>query len=316
MRLQRRMALQTMNRFGYAKDPDDAYVTVIQNAFINHYMLKARGDYVKVYLYGLKLCSSAKPPFPSNAQIAATLDMTEHDVISAWKYWEEQGIIYINTDYGEVEIEYRNLASAILTGTLNKPKPKAELSTRSREMILDIEEKLNAPLNANDALEIQEWVDRYNLSPETIVLLASDSIDRGKLSIRYWRVIAESFRKQGISRYDEAVSFINERDAFNKNLKEVLNCLGQYRNPTAKERSLYEKWRSEYSFSHEDIMKGCEQAYHPTFASLDSVLSAVFKGEEPAKSAKRLPRSQQRPKMENDFDYDIDWVDEKLFGEK
>ena len=40
------------NRFEFNKEADDVGFTVVENAFINHFMPKARGDYVKVYLYG------------------------------------------------------------------------------------------------------------------------------------------------------------------------------------------------------------------------------------------------------------------------
>ena len=45
-----------MNRFELVTSHDDLGVTPIENIFINHYMPMARGDYVKVYLYGLKRC--------------------------------------------------------------------------------------------------------------------------------------------------------------------------------------------------------------------------------------------------------------------
>ena len=59
-----------MNRFEYLQEVDDLGVTIVQNAFLNHYMPKARGDYVKVYLYGLKCCGQGKA-FPTNAELAA-----------------------------------------------------------------------------------------------------------------------------------------------------------------------------------------------------------------------------------------------------
>jgi hypothetical protein len=73
-----------MNHFEYEQNIDDLGVTVIENAFLNHYMPNARGDYVKVYLFGLKVCAGQNQ-FPTNLQIAQALKLTESDVINAWK---------------------------------------------------------------------------------------------------------------------------------------------------------------------------------------------------------------------------------------
>ena len=79
-----------MNRFEYTSDIDDMGRTVVENAFINHYMPKARGDYVKVYLYGLKCCFSPEGCRTDNPAIAEALRISEEDVVKAWQYWEKR----------------------------------------------------------------------------------------------------------------------------------------------------------------------------------------------------------------------------------
>ena len=78
------------------REIDDMGITPVENSFLNHYMSKARGDYVKVYLYGLKCCFQGSSEFPSNSEIADFLMIEEDDVMKAWKYWEKQGLSLIN----------------------------------------------------------------------------------------------------------------------------------------------------------------------------------------------------------------------------
>ena len=61
------------------REIDDMGITPVENSFLNHYMSKARGDYVKVYLYGLKCCFQGSSEFPSNSEIADFL-MIEEDL--------------------------------------------------------------------------------------------------------------------------------------------------------------------------------------------------------------------------------------------
>ena len=61
-----------MNRFEFINNNDDIGVTIVENIFINHFMPMARGDYVKVYLYGLKCTQNPISEMPSNKKIANT----------------------------------------------------------------------------------------------------------------------------------------------------------------------------------------------------------------------------------------------------
>ena len=65
--------------------------TVVANEFLDKYMPKANGDYVKVYLYLLKNRVSGIDV----ETIAERLELTEGDVRRAIRYWEEQGIVSV-----------------------------------------------------------------------------------------------------------------------------------------------------------------------------------------------------------------------------
>ena len=64
-------------------------VTVVSNEFIDNYMARANGEYVKVYLYILRNGGRAD----SVADIADALNHTEADVRRALVYWEQEGVL-------------------------------------------------------------------------------------------------------------------------------------------------------------------------------------------------------------------------------
>ena len=73
---------------GY-KDQFELDATLIANEFLERYMPKANGDYVKVYLY-IKYRQANGIDYGS---IAEALQLTEGDVRRAVQYWFEQGVL-------------------------------------------------------------------------------------------------------------------------------------------------------------------------------------------------------------------------------
>ena len=68
--------------------------TPIENIFINDFMPMANGTYVKVYLLGYKYAYDRDSNIEvDNETIAKHLDIPLDDVLRAWDFWEEKGII-------------------------------------------------------------------------------------------------------------------------------------------------------------------------------------------------------------------------------
>lgn len=73
--------------------PFSGGVTIIPNQFIEHYMIHANGEFVKIYLY-LMHTSETHLDLSLN-QIADALNCTEADVLRALKYWEKEGLLTV-----------------------------------------------------------------------------------------------------------------------------------------------------------------------------------------------------------------------------
>ncbi len=66
--------------------------TAVSNAFIDGYMADANGEFVKVYLYLLRLLDGRDMEF-SVSFLADRLNNTEKDVLRALSYWEKLGLL-------------------------------------------------------------------------------------------------------------------------------------------------------------------------------------------------------------------------------
>ena len=84
-------------------------ITPVKNIFIDHYMVQANGEYVKIYLYLLRCMNG--PQLSSSLsinQFADTFDCTEKDILRALKYWENAGLL-------TMEFSGEQLSSILLT---------------------------------------------------------------------------------------------------------------------------------------------------------------------------------------------------------
>lgn len=75
--------------------------TLIPNFFIDQYLPKANGEFVKVYLVLLRYMSTGQLDF-SLARIADHLLMTESDILRALRYFQQEGLLTLSYDNNEL----------------------------------------------------------------------------------------------------------------------------------------------------------------------------------------------------------------------
>lgn len=71
--------------------------TLVSNEFIDYYMSKANGEFVKVYLFLLRHLDNSGSTL-TIASIADCLDHTERDILRAFRYWESEGLLSLEKD--------------------------------------------------------------------------------------------------------------------------------------------------------------------------------------------------------------------------
>ena len=67
-------------------------ITPVENQFILEYLPGAKGEYVKVYLFGLLCCYHPRKETDLNT-ISRELGMSEEEILAAFRYWERRGIV-------------------------------------------------------------------------------------------------------------------------------------------------------------------------------------------------------------------------------
>lgn len=84
------------------------HTTLVDNDFIDCHMVKANGEFVKVYLFLLRHLNAPSAVLTVSA-IADSLDNTEKDILRALNYWEKEGLLslqYDESDHSLCGIEF------------------------------------------------------------------------------------------------------------------------------------------------------------------------------------------------------------------
>ena len=257
--------------------------TVLENEFIDQYMVKANGEYVKVYLLLLRYFGSPSGA-PGISQIADLLECTEKDVIRALNYWKKEGLL-----------DYETAAST--DSAEEKPAPKVtpvkepvtpasvpniqEYKNRRefKELLFVAEQYLGKTLSVSDIDAITYFYDTLKMSADLIEYLIEYCVENGHKSMHYIQKVALSWHEHKISTVSEAK---NNSLMYNKNCYSVLNAYGiKGRAPAASEIAYIKKWNDEYCFSLELILEACSRTmstiHQPNFEYTDSILKNWFK---------------------------------------
>ena len=260
-------------------------VTVLENEFIDRYMPKANGEYVKDYLMLLRhLDESASLPAPS--RLADLLECTEKDILRAFKYWEGQGLLEYKEEatdrslQAEVSPSEASLTVAPVSGT-DKSVNTGKHGNRKefKELLFVAEQYLGKTLSATDINAITYFYETLQMSADLIEYLIEYCVENGHKSIHYIQKVALSWHSQDIRTAEQAKT---NSVLYNKNCYSILNAYGiKGRAPAASEIAYIRKWHEEYAFSLEIILEACDRTmnmiHQPNFEYTDSILKNWYK---------------------------------------
>ncbi len=246
-------------------------VTPVENQFIQEYLPGAKGDHVKVYLYGLMRCYHPEENM-SPAQMARELDMSEEDILSAYRYWERRGIVRRISD-DPVEYRYINLKQKSLT---SDPviDPKFEAFTRDLYGVFDQDRRLHG----GEISSCYEWVEEMKLEPEAVIMLLKHMAKvKGKnFRIRDAEKLAVRMASEGILSAEDAETFLSQDREVCEGTRAVLKRLGKKNLPSEDQLTLYRKWTRDWGFSRDAVLTACaDTVAMPSMETLDTVLRKI-----------------------------------------
>ncbi len=272
--------------------------TIVENDFIDQYMVKANGEYVKVYLLLLRHLNDPDTSL-TISELADCLECTEKDILRALKYWAKAGLLKI--DYDEAEnicgltigqgIEETGKTSEPKaeepggsipekTSATGKPKRTASKSTATanqnklRQLYFVAEQYIGKPLSVAEIQKINYFFDTLNFSTDLIEYLIEYCVENGHKSMRYIESVAHAWADEGLTTVAEAKS---RSSLYHKDYFAVLKAFGiSGRNPAPIEVNYIKKWTDEYGFTIDIVLEACNRTISntakPDFKYADSIL--------------------------------------------
>jgi DnaD/phage-associated family protein len=252
-----------------SKDKAQNQKLILDNLFVSDYMPYAPEMCVKVYLAGLSLASTS--PDNSPDMIADKLGVKTDEVLSAFKYWEDQGIISM-LSLSPPLVEYKEIESAARrVKTFNKSKYKA------------FNDQLHAMLPGRAMLpaEYSEYynaIESLHVEPEAMLAIIAYCVRKKGDTVGYPYVLAvtRNLAAEGYTTFERINERLSEFDLYDGEIKAVIKALGQRRQPDVDDKRYYIKWTKQLRFTPETVIKVAKSMKKGGVERLDALLTRYF----------------------------------------
>ena len=247
-------------------------ITPVENQFILEYLPEARGDYVKVYLYGLMRCYHPEKDMNLDA-MGHELNMTHEDILAAFRYWERRKLVRRVSDKPPVW-QYVNIKQLILTDDpVNDPEYEEFCSA-----LYDTFGKMRR-LHGSELNTCFEWHEDLNIPTEVIIMLLNHMVEIKGRNFRISDAAKTAVRmaEEDIRTVEAAEEYFFRNGQAYKGIREILRKLGKNYPPSEAQLKLYLKWTQEWHFTHDAVLEALEMTAKgdPNLGYLDGILSSL-----------------------------------------
>ncbi|WZL73089.1 DnaD domain protein [Clostridiaceae bacterium 35-E11] len=280
--------------------------TPIENIFINDFMPMANGTYVKVYLLGYKYAQDKDPSLSINHQtIAKHLNIPLSDVLNAWDFWEQKGVIkkhfetkedttqytveflslkqlYIDNNYTLAKITQEKEASSLDTYTCSpQDLVQANRIPEINEMFHHINQLLRRELVPNEKKKVLEWFYNYNMNTDVIIRAFMYCVQQKNMKgirnvVRFVESIIRNWYDNGITNMEKLDTYLEKTDGRYLQYTQIFKALGfHFRQPSTSEKETMDRWLDEWKFSMDVILKACansQKTSNPNINYINSIL--------------------------------------------
>ncbi len=287
-------------------------ITTISNQFIDQFMPQANGEFVKVYLYLLRITQGKRRV--SLAAIADVFDCTERDIVRALRYWEKAGLLTLTCEnhklsgiafcpipaagQKEAAVAMSQAEPEAVPDVITAPekaienKPAAELPKKKsltagqkkalqeqeevRQFLYIAERYLGRTLSKTDIDNLLYFYSELHFSEDLIEYLVEYCVSKGSRSTRYIETVALAWASEGISTVDEAKKATN---LFHKNYFTILKAMGiKGRNPVEMEQKMMDSWMQELGFTLDIITEACQRTVMQTGQASFQYTDTILRG--------------------------------------
>lgn len=249
----------------------DGY-TVIDNKFFLNYLPDAPEKCVAVYLLGLAL-SNSHGDDNSIDTIAQKLSITPDDVMTAYQYWDELGLVTVSNDLPQ-HVTYNAIKDS--TNALRKIRPNKY--KRFSQQLQDLFAG-GRQINTSEFDAYYQFLEDTSFEQDALLAVIKYCIElKGKsINYQYILTVARNEMRKGATTLAVVSEHLNCQQKYDEDLKLVFKQLGSNRKFEHSDRELYDKWVRELGFTQDVITNVAKNCKNGGMSKLDGLLSEYYK---------------------------------------
>ncbi len=217
--------------------------TLIDNVFITDFLPKAPDLCVKAYLLGLHKCNTADDADNNLEYFAKTLNVSEEDVVSLFRYWEDMGIVQVLST-NPIEVRFLPINSTSVGVKKFKVDKYASFNIQAQELM---GERMIMP---NDYADFYNLMENYHIEEKALLAIIKYCVENKgfSLSPKYVITVAKDWARENITTLDEVEQKIAELGVVDDKMALILSAMGTKRKVQLEDKELLNKWLNSFGF--------------------------------------------------------------------
>lgn len=256
--------------------------TAVENIFIDSFMPSADGNFVKIYILALRRAWEGREV--SNEIIADLLGIIESDVVRAWDYWQDMGIVRMEKDV----VEFLDLKKLFIE---NVYYPKTEskdsivetmTSPIIAEMLSKAEFYMRKSISPMQKQDIAKWIEIYNMPPQIILEAFKYAGERKNVyRLNYVEKIVRDWSDKNIRTIEQVEESFRLHDEKYYRYNEAMRTIGLNQKPyNDMDFEMINKWFDIYGFSMDVVKEALKKVVNiqsPNLSYFDKILTSWHK---------------------------------------
>lgn len=257
-------------------DKGERGFTVVDNIFLTQYMPDSPPRCAEVYLFGLAMQSGTEAD-NTLAYICRALSLSEGDIMSAFEYWQELGLVYVKSASNEpFEVVYLPIMSG--NEQLYKKFRPDKYSAFCKQIQIEISGR---EIGVSEFNQYFNFLERTNFQREALCAVARYAVKRKGASVNaaYILAIANNLSRAGISTLETVEQKLTFNADSGSDIALVFKNLGISRSADYSDVEMLENWTRGMGFEPSVIIKLAKNCKRGGMARLDALLKKYYRAQ-------------------------------------
>jgi DNA replication protein DnaD len=246
--------------------------TLVDNLFINEYLPAASENQLKVYLYGLYLCTVQERENTLEAMSAA-LNIPIDEIISVFRDFEDSGLVQIvsTEPFG---IKYLSFKRAQQPAKKYKSEKWNDFNAQLQQLF---PERMLYPHEYN---EYYSFIDSYKIEKDAVLMIVQYCINLKGASVSYPYIltVARNWVSDGVKTAADVEKRLTEYETQSENMREVLSALRRKGGAELEEKQMLDKWLRSWGYDMAAVLAAAKSLKgSKSFVALDKRLDEFYR---------------------------------------